>query len=183
MGLKSVVRLSIALGVVAAISGCTEPVGSFPALIVLPDAKVEPASKVEEPAVAKPEPKVEEPKPKEIEQAEDNLNTGETADQIAMVTDKEKAAAVAKPKSKGAYLGETIGSLGLLDRPGIWVSTPLVKSETQGRVVFKKSGKSANITLIPLGGDAGAGSQVSLGAMQVLGIPLTDLPVLDIYTL
>ena len=78
-------------------------------------------------------------------------------------------------------LGTTIVSLGLLDRDGLWMKTPLVKSEAPGRVVYEKTGSSANVVLLPLDAEPGAGSQLSLSAMQVMGIPLADLAQVRVF--
>lgn len=96
-------------------------------------------------------------------------------------TSKEQRAAAATPASGGAKLGSTIASLGNPTEPGFWVKTPLVKQATKGRIVNPANGKSANVDLIPLDGPASAGSQVSLAALRLLGVSLTDLPKLDVF--
>ncbi len=78
-------------------------------------------------------------------------------------------------------LGETIVGLGLLDRGGLWLRTPLVATEVKGRVVYLKTGASANVLLLPLPGESGSGSQLSLAAMQVLGIPLAELAKVQVF--
>ncbi|WP_299350027.1 D-galactarate dehydratase [uncultured Shimia sp.] len=70
-------------------------------------------------------------------------------------------------------LGVTIVSLGTPSEQGLWLKTPLVSTQTKGRLVY--GGKSVDVDLIPIDGEAGAGSRISLHAMQALGIPLTDL--------
>ena len=45
----------------------------------------------------------------------------------------------------------------------------------------RATGKSANVDLIPLGGPASGGSQVSLPALQALGASLTDLPTIEVW--
>lgn len=97
------------------------------------------------------------------------------------VTKEEIAQAMVVPTGAVNNLGTTIISLGLLDRDGLWLRTPLVKAEGPGRVVYSKSGKSANVTLLPLKGDKGAGSQLSLAAMQILGIPFTGLVEVQVF--
>lgn len=94
-------------------------------------------------------------------------------------TEKAQAAA---PRAGGQRLGTTVASLGDPSQAGFWVKTPLVRSETSGRVVNPANGKSANVRLIPLGGPASGGSQVSLPALQMLGVSLTDLPTLEVYS-
>ena len=93
----------------------------------------------------------------------------------------ERAAAAAPPASAEQRLGSTVASLGDPSQPGFWVKTPLVKSETNGRIVNPANGKSAKVRLIPLGG-AGGGSQVSLPALQLIGVSLTDLPTIEVYS-
>ena len=66
-------------------------------------------------------------------------------------------------------------------RDRFWIKTPLVKSRGVGRIVNPANGKSAKVDLIPLAGPASAGSQVSLPALQLLGVSLTDLPTLDVF--
>lgn len=106
-----------------------------------------------------------------------------TVEQFDTTTAEDRAEALAvKPKPTGERkLGKTIGSLGSPTDPGIWIKTPLVKTLVMGRVVVSSSGKSVNIELRPSGGAAGSGSQVSLAAMRLLGVPFTDLPELVLY--
>ncbi|MEM7440747.1 MAG: hypothetical protein AAF393_14195 [Pseudomonadota bacterium] len=98
----------------------------------------------------------------------------------AKVTDSELAAATT-PSGGGKALGSTTATLGFLERDGFWLTTPLVKSETEGRVIYSNTGATANVTLIPNGAKAGSGSQISIAAMQVLGIPLTDIATLKVF--
>jgi len=102
---------------------------------------------------------------------------------VKTVTEEEIAEAKAKPTGGAEkLLGTTIVALGLLDRDGLWLRTPLAKAEVSGRVVYSKTGKAANVTLLPLKGDKGAGSQLSLAAMQVLGIPFAGLAEVKVFT-
>ena len=104
----------------------------------------------------------------------------QSAAQLDTTTGAEKAQAAA-PTTAGRKLGVTIASLGDPSQSGFWIKTPLVKSEGNGRIVNPATGKSANVRLIPLGGPASAGSQVSLPALQMLGVSLTDLPTIEVY--
>ena len=104
---------------------------------------------------------------------------GQTAAQLDKTTAAEKAAAAA-PSSGGGKLGTTVASLGDATQSGFWIKTPLVSAAGKGRVVNPANGKSANVDLQPLGG-GGAGSQISLAAMQALGVALTDLPTLEVW--
>lgn len=83
---------------------------------------------------------------------------------------------------QGKVIGTTIASLGNPAEPGLWVKTPLVTTQMQGRV-SAPNGANATVTLIPIDGPATAGSQISLQAMQALGLPLTALPNLRIERL
>lgn len=105
-----------------------------------------------------------------------------TVDTATNVTEAEIAAA-AKPTQVSKDKGTTIASLGLLNQDGLWLSTPLVTSETSGRVVVEASGASLNVTLIPNGAASGSGSQISIAAMQALGVSITDLVELRVFTL
>ena len=79
-------------------------------------------------------------------------------------------------------LGTSIGSLGSPTDPGFWAVTPLVKSATQGRLVHAPSGASVKVELRPMDAEPGAGTQISLPAFRALGLPLTDLPELEVYS-
>lgn len=104
-----------------------------------------------------------------------------TAAQFDTTTREQKAQAAAPPASAERRLGTTIASLGDPSQPGFWIKTPLAKSETTGRIVNPANGKSARVRLIPLGGPASGGSQVSLPALQLIGVSLTDLPTIEVY--
>lgn len=107
-----------------------------------------------------------------VAQSAQNLNT---------TTKTEQAQAAAPPAGREQRLGTTIASLGDPSQPGFWIKTPLVRSETSGRIVNPATGKSAKVQLIPLGGPASGGSQVSLPALQLIGVSLTDLPAIEVY--
>ena len=93
-----------------------------------------------------------------------------------------KAALVPTTVSSGEReIGHTIASLGNPARPGFWLETPLVSLPTKGRVLYRATGRSVAIDLIPTGGDAGSGSRISLPALRLLGAPLTGLPELIVY--
>jgi len=70
-------------------------------------------------------------------------------------------------------LGSTIVSLGAAGEPGMWLKTPLVDREQKGRVYH--NGLWLAVTLIPIEGEATAGSRMSLAAMRALELPLTEL--------
>lgn len=109
------------------------------------------------------------------------LNSGGLqADDIAQVPEADIARA-SSPTSGGQILGTTTATLGLLERDGIWVATPLVSDQRVGRVVVVATGTSANVTLLPNGGVAGSGSQISVAAMQILGVQLTDIITIKVF--
>lgn len=108
--------------------------------------------------------------------------TARTADEFDTSSAADKAEA-AKPSSGGTDLGVTIASLGAAGEPGFWMKTPLVKSAGPGRVVYPANGKSVKVDLIPIAGEAGAGSQLSLAALRVIEAPLTGLPEVRVFSL
>ncbi|RBW44499.1 D-galactarate dehydratase [Loktanella sp. D2R18] len=102
-----------------------------------------------------------------------------TVEEFDTTSAEDRAAATAPTESIDVALGVTIASLGPPTEPGIWLKTPLVDAVTPGRVGY--GGTSVNLELRPSGGEAGAGSQISLAAMRLLGVPLTSLPELTVY--
>ena len=93
-----------------------------------------------------------------------------------------KAALVPSTVSSGEReIGHTIASLGNPARPGFWLETPLVSVPTKGRVLYRATGRSVAVDLIPTGGDPSGGSLISLPALRLLGAPLTGLPELIVY--
>ncbi|TJZ93905.1 hypothetical protein FA743_01115 [Paracoccus gahaiensis] len=104
-----------------------------------------------------------------------------TPAQLDTTTPEQRAAAAQAPAASAeTRLGTTVGSLGNPSEGGFWIKTPLVQERAQGRIVNPATGKSAQVELIPLTG-GGSGSQVSLPALQLLGVSLTDLPTLEVY--
>jgi len=104
-------------------------------------------------------------------------NTQAALDTTTAAQRKQAAAPVAAASKS---LGTTIASLGSPTEPGFWLKTPLVKSETKGRVTNKANGKSSAVTLIPIAGPATGGSRLSLPAMRLIGASLTELTELDV---
>lgn len=104
-----------------------------------------------------------------------------SAAEMNTTSQAERRDAAAAPSSSEKRLGTTVASLGDPTLPGFWIKTPLVKAEGDGRLLNPANGKSAKVRLMPLGGAAGGGSQVSLPALQLLGVSLTDLPTLEVY--
>lgn len=101
--------------------------------------------------------------------------TAATADALDTTTPEQRAAATAAPAAPTASLGTTVVSLGSPTEPGLWLKTPLVKTESQGRVTNPATGKSSIVTLIPLDGPQTAGSRMSLAALRLIEASLTDL--------
>lgn len=85
-------------------------------------------------------------------------------------------------QGRAGLLGRTIGSIGDPSEPGLWAATPLVTVERAGRLELQ-GGKGVNVTLYPNGQPEGSGTQVSLGALQALGVSLTELPELLVFGL
>ncbi|NVK97936.1 hypothetical protein KQ247_03035 [Ruegeria pomeroyi] len=85
-----------------------------------------------------------------------------------------------RPGWEGAR--QTVAGLGDPTIPGRWMETALVEQERNGRVVVRKTGATAHVTLIPAGGDPGSGSRLSLEAMRALLAPIDELVELDVYS-
>lgn len=77
------------------------------------------------------------------------------------------------PVGTGSALGTTVVSLGDPAIGGMWLKTPLVRSERPGQVRWR--GTVVALTLQPLDAEPGSGSQISVRAMHALGASLTDL--------
>jgi hypothetical protein len=77
------------------------------------------------------------------------------------------------PAGASGTLGRTIASLGDPGEGGMWLDTPLVDVQRPGQVSY--NGNVVALTLRPSGGAPGAGSEISLRAMQALGAPITEL--------
>ncbi len=104
-----------------------------------------------------------------------------SAAQLDTTTAEQRAAAAKAPEAAEVKLGKTIASLGNPAEGGFWIKTPLIKARGIGRIVNPANGKSAKVDLIPLDGPESGGSQVSLSALQLLGVSLTDLPTIEVY--
>ncbi|MBS1304228.1 D-galactarate dehydratase [Loktanella sp. SALINAS62] len=96
-----------------------------------------------------------------------------TVDEFDTTTDADKAAALEITTPVSATLGTTLVTLGSPADPGIWLKTPLVTALTHGRVTYRSN--EANVELRPSGGAVGSGSEMSLPAMRLLDIPLTEI--------
>ncbi|KIN73021.1 hypothetical protein [Sulfitobacter guttiformis] len=113
------------------------------------------------------------PKPPPAAKTQEALDTTTTAQ-------RQQASAPASPSAVEKSLGTTVVSLGSPAEPGFWLKTPLVKTETKGRVTNKANGKSSAVTLIPIDGPAGGGSRMSLPAMRLIEASLTELTEVEV---
>lgn len=112
-----------------------------------------------------------------------------TVEEFDTTTPEERAEAAAPapaptptPEAAGdGRLGTTVASIGAADEPGFWIKTPLVSEGGSGRLFYPASGRTVQVQLIPSGGSAGSGSQVSLAALRLLDAPLDGLPELVVY--
>lgn len=99
--------------------------------------------------------------------------------------DAGQVVAAATPATDGggatSKIGTTVAALGLLDRSGFWLQTPLVSTEAAGAIVDPATGKRVAVTLIPKDGPAGGGSQISLAALTELGLDMTALVTLEVF--
>ncbi len=104
-----------------------------------------------------------------------------TAADFDTVTPAQKAAALGSGQtaSKGRYLGTQTVSLGDPQAEGIWVKTSLVSAPQPGTVKLK-DGANVLVDLRPL--DGAGSAQISLSALRLLGLGLTSLPEVEIYT-
>jgi len=102
-----------------------------------------------------------------------------TEEQFDTTTEEERQAAAAPaPQTQERPLGTTVVSLGDPARPGFWLKTPLVSSAGTGRVVNPENGESVQVELSP----SESGSRMSLPAMRLIGVPLTGLAEVDVFS-
>ena len=109
-------------------------------------------------------------------------SSARTAEEFDTTTAEQRATATAVPARGGeARLGTTIISLGPPAEPGLWLRTGLVSEKVTGRVEYPQTGASVTLELRPSGAAATGGSEISLAAMRLLGVPLTALPEVIVY--
>ncbi|MCL4675313.1 MAG: D-galactarate dehydratase [Pararhodobacter sp.] len=82
--------------------------------------------------------------------------------------------------AQDGFLGETLAGLGAPGETGLWLRTGLVGENQRGRIVTE-TGRSLTLELRASGAAPGAGSQISLMAMQSLGLTLGQLATLRVY--
>jgi hypothetical protein len=147
------------------------------ALVLVPVLIVAACSQL---AAPKPEPQPEAvaPPPRPAE-AIVPVAGGRDPGALDTTTAAERAAATA-PAAGGTLLGTAVASLGSPAEQGFWLETPLVTAAGPGRVVLAGSGKSVQVELRPAG--AAAGNRLSLAAMRALGVTLTDLPEIEVFS-
>lgn len=156
-------------------------------LLVLPACAVlqKPATiAAPEVSIAAPEPDQLRPRarPSTLNTAPPPPKNARTVEAFDTTSAAERAEAAAPPApATERTLGTTIATLGTPTEPGFWAKTPLVTSETPGRLEDPASGKSVKVTLIPSGGEPGSGSRVSLAALRVLEVSLAGLPELKVF--
>ena len=102
--------------------------------------------------------------------------TGPTATPASFDTvseaEKDAARQVAAAAPSGGELGTVTVALGSPAETGLWVKSALVSEDTPG-TVRTSDGDAIAVTLKPLGG--AGGPQISLSALQALGLPLVGL--------
>lgn len=125
-------------------------------------------------------PLVETTAPEAVAPVEVSVDTGTRPqarpDEVPVVAAAEPAPVINAPDRpvQDGKLGTTLATLGDVTNPGLWIETPLARASGPGRVTTA-GGASVDVTLIPIEGEATAGSRLSLSAMQGLGLSLTDI--------
>ncbi|MEM7733508.1 MAG: hypothetical protein AAF280_12105 [Pseudomonadota bacterium] len=106
-----------------------------------------------------------------------------TVEEFDTTSTGDRAAALEGASATGgeANLGVTIASLGDVAQTGIWLKTPLISTQSKGRVEVVQTGRAVAVDLIPLDGEASAGSRISLAAMRLLEVDLTALTEMRVY--
>ena len=84
------------------------------------------------------------------------------------------------PPAADGFLGETLAGLGAPGDTGLWLRTGLVTELQQGHIV-SADGRRQSVELRPSDAAPGAGSQISLMAMQALGLNLGQLATLRVF--
>jgi hypothetical protein len=105
------------------------------------------------------------------------LGVGKTAAALDSTTAAEKAAALAAPKGGAHKIGSAVVALGNPAEQGFWLKSALIVVPGKGHVVTEDGGSIA-VDLLP--GDGAA--QLSLAAFRALGLGLTDLPEVTIFS-
>lgn len=158
-------RASVAIPCLVLLAGCASPALQLPF-----GARPTAVAAVAEPApVVTEDPPADVPRPRARPERAGTASGGPTAG----------AAPSAAAGSSGGQLGQTLAGLGAPGEPGLWLRTGLVDRVRPGRI-RTEAGAVLDVELRPSGGAAGAGSQISLAAMQALRLPLTQLVPLTV---
>lgn len=163
-------RASVAIPCLVLLAGCASPALQLPF-----GARPTAVAAVAEPApVVTEDPPADVPRPRARPERAGTASGGPSAGAAPSA-----AAAPAAAGSSGGQLGQTLAGLGAPGEPGLWLRTGLVDRVRQGRI-RTEAGAVLDVELRPSGGAAGAGSQISLAAMQALRLPLTQLVPLTV---
>lgn len=101
-----------------------------------------------------------------------------TAEALDTTTEAQRAAATATPAPAAqAPLGKVSVSLGDPTAPGFWLKSALVTAPGPGLVKIA-SGQTVQVELQP----GAAAAQLSLAAYRALGLGLTDLPEVEVFS-
>ena len=100
-----------------------------------------------------------------------------SASALDATSEAERSAALAAGAAGGVELGTVVVSLGSPAEQGFWLRSSLVTAPAKGRVVTDE-GASIAVDLLPGTG----GAQLSLPAFRALGLPLTGLPQVTVYS-
>ena len=165
------IRILTISALVLGVAGCGDFAAGFGLNKAKPSAVAPAVPEATEVAVATLAPETAAPPPP---------RSAVTAEALDTTTPAQRAAAAAPATTATKSLGKTVASLGSPTEPGLWLKTPLVSTEQQGRVTNPSNGKSSLVTLIPIDGPATAGSRMSLAAMRIIELPLTDLSEVDV---
>ena len=108
-----------------------------------------------------------------------DASLGVATSELRPISRPEGTPSVAQPVAgQSGLLGVTVASLGTPAQTGLWLKTPLVKAQQTGSVAY--NGKTTRVLLIPIVGEATAGSRMSVQAFQALGAPLADLVSVEV---
>jgi hypothetical protein len=151
-------RLITGLAALTLLSACA---GGMPAFMGKPKPAAVEVPEALDPAMAAPPPPA----------------GARTAEALDTTTDAQKAAALAAPVTAEKELGKVAVSLGTATDPGFWLRSSLVTEAAPGRVVTA-DGQTLKLDLLP--GDGAA--QLSLAAFRALGLSLTDLPEVTVFS-
>ncbi|MDA5094062.1 hypothetical protein O2N63_08160 [Aliiroseovarius sp. KMU-50] len=105
---------------------------------------------------------------------------GVTVEELSAVGPEDVQGSASASSASDGVIGTTIATLGNATDPGFWMETPLVATVREGRIKSNVTGRTVKVTLRPIPGPAGAGSRISLSALQLLDLPLDGLHKLEV---